>query len=110
MPLNGLLRIDHALNGWGNAVELQAVGRKTAVDPLRREPQTPAYALVNLRTSYQWWKVRLDAGITNLLNKNYDLPLGGVNFDEFLASGWTGNISPVKGPGRSFYAAMTVKF
>ncbi len=110
MPLNGLIIVEQTLKTWRNGVELQWVDRKTAVDPLRHEPKTAGYALVNVRSSYQWQRIRIDAGITNLLDKTYELPLGGVNFDDFLASGWSSRISSVKGPGRSFYAAVTVQF
>ena len=66
--------------------------------------------MVNLRTGYEWKFVRLDVGVTNLLNKFYYLPLGGVNFDNYLATGWMGTIGPLAGQGRSVDASVTVKF
>ena len=46
----------------------------------------------------------------NLLNKCYELPLGGVNFDDFMASGWMSQIKPLTGRGRSFQASLSVRF
>jgi outer membrane receptor protein involved in Fe transport len=54
--------------------------------------------------------VRIGAGAHNLLNKYYYLPLGGVSFDAFQASGWTSQIKPLTGPDRSFYIDLTVPF
>jgi len=54
----------------------------------------------------------LDAGVENVLDKRYDLPLGGA----YIGQGMTmsGSAVPwgvaVPGPGRSFYAALTVKY
>ena len=110
MPLAARLSLEQKVAGWTNAIELQLVGRKSQVDPLRYEPQTAGYALVNLRTGYEWKFVRLDVGVTNLLNKFYYLPLGGVNFDNYLATGWMGTIGPLAGQGRSVDASVTVKF
>ena len=54
MPINLKLAIDHRLGGWINSLELQLVGAKDDISQMRNELTTPAYALVNLRTGYQW--------------------------------------------------------
>jgi iron complex outermembrane recepter protein len=110
MPLSTRWSLEQQLSAWTNALELQLVARKTEVDPLREEPQTPGYALVNLRTSYEWRNLRFDAGITNMCNRFYFLPLGGVNYDNFLATGATGKIGPLAGAGRSINAGVTYRF
>jgi iron complex outermembrane receptor protein len=110
MPLNVRLGLEQKLTGWTNEIELQLVGRKSQVDPLRYEPVTAGYGLVNLRTGYEWKSVRLDVGVTNLFNKFYHLPLGGVTFDNYLATGWMGRIGPLAGQGRSIDVMTTVKF
>jgi iron complex outermembrane recepter protein len=110
MPLNARWSLEQQWSAWTNALELQLVARKTEVDPLRDEPQTPGYALVNLRTSYEWRNLRFDAGITNLCNRFYFLPLGGVNYDNFLATGATSKIGPLAGQGRSVNAGVTFRF
>lgn len=77
---------------------------------MRQEPETGGYALVNLRTGYQWRNVRLDLGITNLLDRFHYLPLGGVDYADWKANGTVGQLGPVPGPGRSFNAGLSVKF
>ncbi|MBP2302703.1 TonB-dependent receptor [Azospirillum picis] len=110
MPVNALLTAEHRLGGWSSAVELQLTARKERVEALRNEPQTPSYALVNLRTSYQWGNVRLDAGIENLLDRTYYPPLAGIGYADYRAGGRQGTAGPLAGPGRSFLAGLTVTF
>ncbi|HTY20863.1 MAG TPA: TonB-dependent receptor [Geobacteraceae bacterium] len=110
MPLNARVSLEETLlKTWKSACEIQAVNKKSEVDSLRHEPETPGYLLVNLRSGYQWGHVALDVGVLNLFDKHYYLPLGGVNFDDFLKSGWSGRIQPLAGQGRSFYAALTMQ-
>ena len=71
---------------------------------------TPGYALVNLRTSYQWKLaegagLRLDAGIDNLTNRNYALPLGG----RYWIGDKTGN-TQLPAMGRSVFSGLTFEF
>ncbi|MCX6178841.1 MAG: TonB-dependent receptor [Chlorobiales bacterium] len=110
MPLNGYLTLEQRVAGWTNAVELQLVSEKTEVDPLRKEPTTPGFALLNLRTAYQWKNLRLDFGITNLFDKFYYLPLGGINYDQNLASKRLIPFESVAGQGRSFNVGLTQTF
>lgn len=112
MPLNAKLALVNRLGRLTSTVEGQFVDEKTDISQVRNEVKTSAYALLNLRASYAWKKVRLDAGVENVLNKNYDLPMGGA----YVGQGATmsGNKIPwgipVPGYGRSFYVAMTVTF
>lgn len=110
MPLNTRVGLNEKLKGWTAGPEVQLVDRKSDVDPLRHEQRTPGYTLLNFNAGYQWRHLRIDAGGNNLLNKYYYLPLGGVNFDDFQASGWTSQIRPLTGPGRWFYIGLTVPF
>lgn len=110
MPLNLRLSVEHAINAWTNAVELQLVDRKSRVDPVRLEPETGGYALVNLRTAYQWRNVRFDLSITNLFDRFHYLPLGGVDYADWKANGTLGQLGPVPAPGRSFNAGVSIKF
>lgn len=107
MPLNGQFAFTHALGGWSSAVELQLVEDKFLVDLRRNEPTTPGYALVNLRTRYEWENWRVDLAVTNLFDQLYYLPLGGTYYADLVASD---ELRPVPGYGRSFNAALTVKF
>jgi len=70
------------------------------------EPKTDGYALLNLRSSYSWKHLRIDAGINNLLDKNYSLPLGGTYMGEKAYAAGTA----VPGMGRSFNVGMTVNY
>ena len=73
--------------------------RKRNVDPHRYEQQTPGYALFNVHASYRKGAFEASGGVDNLLNKAYELPLGGVNMDDFMAGMWMGSIKPVTGRG-----------
>lgn len=110
MPINGKAALEHFMGGWSNAVEAQLVGTKAGVDPLRHEPKTPGYALINLRSGYEWDSVRLSLGIDNLFDKHYYLPLGGVDYTDWKRDGSKGQAGALPAPGRSFNAGMTVTF
>jgi iron complex outermembrane recepter protein len=109
-PLHGNLALEHRRGQWSSALEFQAINARSAVQAVRNELRTAGYALVNLRSGYRWKLVerttmRLDAGIDNLGNRNYDSPLGG----RYWVGDKTGN-SPVPGTGRSFYGGVTFQF
>ena len=114
MPINAKFALDHLLGGWTNSIELQLVGSKDQVSQVHNELTTPAYALLNLRTGYQWQHVRLDLGIDNLFNQNYHLPLGGADLVDYKVVSMMGSSAAygynVKGPGRSFNARLSVNF
>jgi iron complex outermembrane receptor protein len=110
MPLNARIGLKEKLKGFTGGPEIQMVDHKHDTDPLRLEQRTPGYSLVNFNAGYQWRRLRLEAGGNNLLNRWYYLPLGGVNFDDFQASGRMSQIMPLTGPGRSFYVGMSVPF
>ncbi|RTL54522.1 MAG: TonB-dependent receptor [Bradyrhizobiaceae bacterium] len=112
MPLNGKLALDHTMGGWINSIELQLVGGKTDVSQVHNELTTPAYALLNLRTGYQWQNVRLDFGVENVLNQQYYLPLGGANLTNFIDPMMGSPIYGynVAGMGRSYNTRLTVQF
>lgn len=104
MPPNADFGLHYVSGPITAAAEVQAVAGKTLVDTQRNEPVTPAYALLNLRGSYTWRELRFDAGIENVLDTGYSLPLGGVALSDFFA---TGNLHPLPGMGRSFYLSVT---
>ncbi|KAB2944042.1 MAG: TonB-dependent receptor plug domain-containing protein [Hyphomicrobium sp.] len=110
MPLNARVALQHRLGGWSSALELVAASRKSDVNDLRNEPVTPGYALVNMRTSYEWENMRFDLGVDNLFDQLYYPPLGGVDWADYKAGGQMGRIGAVPGEGRSFNAGVTVKF
>jgi len=109
MPLNILASVQHAVGGFAGAVEFNWVDRKTRVDLTRNEPVTAAYALVNLRTAYQWKAWRLSLDVENLFDKAYYLPLGGMALGDYSASGDT-VLRPVAGRGRSVNVGLSRRF
>jgi len=120
MPVNGKLNLTHQYGGWDNQIQFIAVANKNNfLSVERNEIPTPGYFLTNLKGSYSWSKVRVDAGVNNVFNTMYYQPLGGA----YLGQGATMSInrsvtSPtapawgtaLPGMGISFYTALNVKF
>lgn len=91
--------------------ELVAVASKTAVDTRRGEDKTAGYALVNLGGQYQVNSAfSLQAGVRNLFDRQYDLPLGGANLAAFKANAAATQMGAVPGQGRSIDVGMKFKF
>ncbi|MFA7291373.1 MAG: TonB-dependent receptor [Rhodocyclaceae bacterium] len=118
MPLNTKLTLTHRTGGWDSAAELVMVKSKDNVSDVRNEVKTDGYTLVNLRSSYTWKNVRVDFGIENLFDREYDLPLGGaytgqgrtMSLNPTASDGMFGWGTAVPGIGRSFYAGLNYKF
>ena len=109
MPFNTTLVLEHTRGAWSHQIESKVVARKNSVDLRRLEPETGGYALFNLRSAYQVRKdVQLTAGVSNLLNKAYADPLGGIYLSGLQADG--GGVRPLPGYGRSFDIGLTIGF
>jgi iron complex outermembrane receptor protein len=109
MPFHGDVSLQHERGGWSGALSLKAVDAKTRVDAVRNELPTAGFALLSFRGGYRWKvaetaSVRLDAGIENLANRRYDLPLGGRYWMDFNGD------SSVPGMGRSFLTGLSFTF
>lgn len=109
-PLTLRLGVEQAKGRWTNAAEVELVGEKDAVNALRHEPKTSAYALLNLRSSWKGDRVRVDLAAENLFDTAYDLPLGGVSFGDFRAGGSVPPIQALRGPGRSINLSLAYAF
>lgn len=107
MPLEGRIGLDHRLGAWASHVDLQMVADKNDVSDTRKELRTAGYALLNVRTGYEWKNLRFDVGVDNVFDQSYRLPLGGVDFTTFKT---TGVVQGVAGPGRAVWAVASVKF
>lgn len=107
-PLNVRLVLEHRLDDWSNGIELVASASKTDVNDARQELETSGYALINLKTSYQWPGVRLDAGIDNVLDQRWYDPLAGVDVAEDNRNG--GTVQALEGEGRSFNIGLTFTY
>ena len=105
MPLHAKVSLDRVSGSWNNGIDVETVDNKKSVDTIRKEPVTPGYALVDLRTGYAWsTQLNIDFSITNLFNHAYELPLGGVDLVNTKA------YIPLQGIGRSFNIGMNYKF
>ena len=101
MPLNTKMVLEQHVQKWVSRVEVEWVERKNRTDELRLEPKTESYTLVNLSTVYQWKKILLSAGVRNVFDQQYELPLGGVYYSGWLAADRTRQFESLPGMGRS---------
>ena len=62
MPLYSRIALMHQLGGWSTQLQLDLYAGKHNVDTVRNELETGGYALVNLRTSYEWQRPAFLAG------------------------------------------------
>lgn len=105
MPWNGRLGLEHTSGRWTNLAEVEVVGAKERVDAARLEPATAGHTLFNLRSSYAWNDLRVDAGVENVFDTLYFAPLGGTDYTRYLAPGHA-----VAGTGRTFFLGLTANF
>ena len=112
MPLNARLAVVHRLNKWTNTIEVDLVDDKSDVSQVRNELETDSYALLHLRSSYEWKQLRFDFGIENVFDKFYNDPLGGAYLGQGKTMSPTGVAwgTSVPGMGRSIYVGMNYKF
>lgn len=110
MPLNLRANMNEEWKGLVAGLGIQAVDRKSRLDPNRMEQATPGYTLFNLHTGYRRGHFDFNAAADNLFNREYEPPLGGVNFDDFMASMWMSQIKPLTGRGRSASISLTAQF
>ena len=109
MPFNALLAVEHKLGAWSSRIETKIVARKDKVDARRFEPETGGYALVNLRSSVALSKMAsLSTGVSNLFNRAYADPLGGVYLSGLKANG--GALQALPAEGRSIDVGLQLKF
>ena len=110
MPANMTITLAHSQGAWHNQADLQLVARKSSVSEYRLENETGGYGLLNLSTRYDLNKrITLQAGIRNVFNKSYDLPLGGVNWAA-LKAGETSTFESLPGQGRSIDVGVRIQF
>ena len=108
MPWNARLAIDHTVDSWSNTLEAVLVSAKDNLSAVRAEQATAAYSIANYRTTYRLNKsVRLDAGIDNVFNRQYNLPLGGL---EYVTGSMTSAPQPLRAIGRSVNIGVSVSF
>lgn len=107
MPFHANMSLDHTIGAFNSGIDVQAVAEKSSVDITRREPMTPGYALIDLRAGYAFTKnFKIDGSITNMLDRSYALPLGGVDVINYSKTSYT----PLQGMGRSYNIACSYAF
>lgn len=109
LPLNAKLALLHADGPWKSRLQTRMVANKSRVQAIRNENETPGYVLLDMYTSYEWKKARLDLGLENVLDKLYFDPTGGA----YLGQGMTMGMAvrqglQVPGIGRSINLAVTL--
>jgi iron complex outermembrane receptor protein len=99
----------HELGSWTGTGELVAVARKSHLSNVRNEIPTGGYAVLNLRGTYAWKFLRVDAGIENLLDHFHANPMGGAYVGQGPSMSTSGIPWGVAVPGaaRSFNVALT---
>jgi iron complex outermembrane receptor protein len=110
MPVHVRLEFDEQKSGFTGGFGVDAADRKSHVDPSRYEQRTPGYTLFDVHAGYQRGHFRVSGGSDNLLNRNYELPLGGVNFDDFMAGMRMMELKPLTGRGRSVFIGLSARF
>jgi len=106
-PLRGTLAADLH---WGIALataEVVLADRQNKVAQYNDEPPTPADALLNLRTRFQFNRhLELELGLNNVFDTDYADHLGGINrvADSDVAVG-----QPLPGIGRSLYVSLSAR-
>ncbi|HET8723310.1 MAG TPA: TonB-dependent receptor [Anaeromyxobacteraceae bacterium] len=111
MPANATAALAYQLGTWTTTAEVQGVAAKTHLSRVRNEIPTGAYALVNLRTSWEWRFLRLDGAIENLLGGLHANPQGGAYVGQGPSMSTTGipwGVA-VPLPGRSFNLAIAFR-
>jgi iron complex outermembrane recepter protein len=112
MPINLRMALQAQRGPWTHTAELKWVGAKTRVSQVRNEMPTDSHSLLNLRTSHEWTKARLDLSLENALDTAYEPPLGGAYVGQG-ASMTTQGIpwgTAIPGPGRSLNLALTLRY
>ena len=108
-PLHTAISVQHQHGQWLTALKWQWQASKTRVDDLRLENSTASYSLLDISTQWQTDSLTLSAGISNLLDKDYEQTLGGVNIASFRSGDSTG-FDQLKGAGRSVELGLIYRF
>jgi len=101
MPFNATLALSQQWGNVKNTLSWQWVDKKGRVNSDRLENETASYHLVDFSSQWQLQPVTLTASVTNLFDRAYELPLGGVSVADYRADNTLG-FAQLMGQGRSF--------
>ena len=103
MPLNGRIALEHQFKDVSNTFEAVFADNKDHLSQVRNEQPTDGYGIFNYRVAYAVTdSVALNAGLDNIFDRQYALPLGGL---EYAKAG-----VPVRAAGRSVNMGLSAKF
>ena len=108
-PFNTSVQLQHQLGKLQTALKWQWQDGKSRLDSRRLENATASYALLDLTSQWQHEQLTLSLGVSNLLDKDYELPLGGVNIALYRQDNSNG-FTQLKGAGRSVNAGIRYDF
>lgn len=74
-PLRGTLSLRYDGGRYFVSVTENMASRQDRIDPLLKETETSGFAVTNLRAGYRFRAFSLTAGVNNLFDKHYYLPL-----------------------------------
>lgn len=106
MPLNLNLSLKHHLSWWENELALKMVSQKNTVNKLRLEASTPGHAVLDFATRLKWSHFTWELGVSNILDKDYQMPLAGVDVVNYSAASKTAQFAM----GRSYNTNLVVEF
>jgi len=113
-PLNGTLALTYEQPVWSVTGRGNFYAKQDQVSETNLEQESDAYATFDLFGSYHWKKqVKIQAGVTNLLDKYYEDHLSGYNR---VSADENGNASDIgvgerlPGAGRSFFLQASMSF
>ncbi len=110
-PLTATLAVDERVGAWTHTIDTRFVAGKHTVDENRLEVRTGGYALLGVHTKYQWNKrLEIAAGVSNVLDKYYADPFGGVYLSGLSAGVTDGALQALPGYGRSLDVSVTLQF
>ena len=106
-PLNGRAQVTFEQSGWMAAVEGVFYARQDKVSSFNNELETPGYALLNLRGSYEPVSgLVMAAGIENVLDKEHFNHLGGLSRVSNVTSPDVPQGGRIPMQGRNYYATL----
>lgn len=106
-PPNANLRLSYYSENWQGDVSLTGYAKQDDVSASNRESETAGYGLLDVSFSYFLDKITLQAGVNNMLDREYAHHLSGIN--RAIGSG----IPPgakIPGEGRNLFFKLQYQF
>ena len=109
VPLQTEISLRQQSGNWQNSFVWQWVDSKRDVDNRRLENTTDSYHLINFESKLNWQQLTLSFALNNVLNRYYEMPLGGVNIAQFKQDKTEG-FAQLAGAGRSLNIGLSYAF